>query len=74
MSLLEDCLDELGFDAELRSGDSAMQELREFASQVRRKHGVQQTLTEQLNEALENEDFVRAAKIRDELRKRERRM
>mgnify|MGYP000128082605 CR=1 FL=1 len=70
---LEALLVELGYDEEQRETDPALHYLRRLGQQLRREYGIAQTLHEQLEEAIENEDFETAARIRDELNARRQR-
>lgn len=63
-------LAELEYDEEAQAADPAVSFLRDLARQLRIEHGVGQTLQEQLDEALEREDFEGAAKIRDAMQRR----
>jgi len=48
--------------------DPSMAELRSLEKQIRRRYNIKATLKEQLQTALEKEDYENAAKIRDQLR------
>lgn len=63
-------LDVLGYDDDLREEDPGVQMLAKLARQVRREYGIEHTLRERLNEALEREDFETAARLRDEMKRR----
>lgn len=67
---LELLLAELGSDEEQRSQDPGVSYLRELGQQLRQQYGLSQTLREQLEAAIEQEDFEAAARLRDELRRR----
>lgn len=70
---LEALLGELGYDEELREEDPGLRYLRTLGTQLRREYGVTHTLREQLEEALANEDYEAAARLRDELAARQQR-
>jgi hypothetical protein len=69
---LDKLLDELGCDEQQRGEDAGLRYLRRIGRQLRQEYGVAQTLREQLAQAVEDEDFERAAALRDELAQRER--
>ena len=52
--------------------DGMVQELRQMERRLRETHGIRETLREQLDRAVAAEDYETAARLRDELRKRER--
>jgi len=54
--------------------DASLAAMRELEQQVRRHHGVTKTLREQLEEAVANEEFERAAQLRDQIRARQQRL
>lgn len=54
------------------SQDPSLADLQELEQTMRARHAVKATLNEQLEQALANEDFEGAARIRDELRSRGR--
>lgn len=68
---LQDVLERSGFDDELRINDPGVRELERLQMVLRREHGVSKTLREKLADAIENEDFEAAARLRDELRQKE---
>ena len=68
---LDKLLAELGYDEQQRGEDAGLRYLRQIAQQLRQEYGVAQTLREQLAKAIEDEDFERAAALRDELTQRE---
>ena len=51
--------------------DGMVQQLRETERRLRAKHDIRETLREQLNHAVEAEDYETAAKLRDQLRRRD---
>jgi hypothetical protein len=51
--------------------DAMVQQLRKIQEQVRNLHKIKATLREQLNEAVAEEDYEKAAHLRDALKKRE---
>lgn len=67
---LEDLLIEMGCEEEQREEDAGLRYLRDLGVHLRREYGITQTLSEQLAEAVENEDFETAAQLRDELARR----
>jgi hypothetical protein len=73
LSELEDALIEMGFDDQQRAVDPGMSFLRQSQAQLRQKHGIAQTLREQLQQAIAEENFPLAAGLRDELQRREKR-
>jgi len=48
-----------------------VQQLRKMEEALREKHGIETTLREQLAQAVANEQYEVAAKLRDALRRRE---
>ncbi len=52
---------------ELARQDPSILQLRALEKQIRREHSIVQTLQEQLQTAIENEEFERAAALRDRL-------
>jgi UvrB/uvrC motif len=50
--------------------DGMVQQLRKMEKSLRKMHGIDKTLPEQLNEAVAREDYETAAKLRDQLRRR----
>jgi hypothetical protein len=60
------------FEAEDRmESDGMVQRLRQLEQTLRQKHGIETTLREQLAEAVANEDYEAAARLRDALRRRQ---
>jgi len=60
------------YDAEDRMEEDGMvQRLREMEQSLRQSHGIEETLREQLDRAVANEDYEAAARIRDALRGRQ---
>jgi hypothetical protein len=51
--------------------DAMVQHLRKIESSLREQHGIQATLQEQLDQAVANEQYEEAARLRDVLRKRQ---
>lgn len=70
MRALELALDEAGFETEQREENPAVHYLRQMAERLRVQHGIQQTLQERLQDAIEREDFEAAARLRDEIARR----
>ncbi|TWT40602.1 UvrB/uvrC motif protein [Phycisphaerae bacterium RAS1] len=68
---MERLLGELGADEDERRRDPGVTFLRDLARNLRRDYGIGKTLHEQLEEAIENEDFESAARLRDKLRQRD---
>ena len=68
---LDALLAELGLDEEQREDDPGVVFLRDLGRELRRDYDVSMTLSERLEEALENEEFETAARLRDELRHRQ---
>ena len=68
---LGELLAEIGVDEEQREEDPGILFLRDLAQRLRREYSIEQTLRERLDEAIENEDFEAAARLRDELRQRQ---
>jgi hypothetical protein len=59
------------FDAEDQMEDDGMvRHLRKIESSLRDQHGIEETIQEQLDRAVANEDYEEAARLRDVLRKR----
>ena len=52
---------------ELAEFDTCLLQLHELGKKIRQQFGIEQTLREQLQEAIEREDFERAAKLRDQI-------
>jgi hypothetical protein len=60
------------FNADEQMEENAMvQHLRKIESSLREQHGIEATLQEQLDQAVANEQYERAAQLRDEMRKRQ---
>lgn len=70
---LEQLLTDLGYEQEQREGDAGLRYLRTMSLRLRHNYGITHTLREQLDEAIEREDFEEAARLRDELAQREQR-
>jgi hypothetical protein len=59
------------YDAEERMAEDGMvQQLHQMEETLRRAHGIEATLQEQLEQAVANEEYETAARLRDELRRR----
>ncbi|MEW6249868.1 MAG: UvrB/UvrC motif-containing protein [Planctomycetota bacterium] len=67
---LDELLAGLGCDEEQRAEDGGLRYLRELGRQLRQEYGITETLAEQLSEAIANEDFETAARLRDQLKRR----
>jgi hypothetical protein len=52
--------------------DGMVQQLKKIQQQVRELHGIEATLKEKLAEAVKNEEYEAAARLRDALKKREK--
>jgi hypothetical protein len=50
--------------------DGMVQHLRKIETSLREQHGIQETLQEQLDRAVANEDYEEAARLRDAMRKK----
>jgi hypothetical protein len=60
------------YDLEEQFEDNGMvQQLRKMEGSLRKKHGINATLREQLNQAVANEQYETAARLRDALKRRE---
>ena len=68
---LDDLLSELGYDEEQREQDPGVNYLLELGRRLRRDYGITQTLREQLEQAIEDDDFERAAQLHGELAQRD---
>jgi hypothetical protein len=68
---LESLLVSLGYDEEQCDEDPGLRYLRTLSRHLRREYGVTMTLSEQLAQAIANEDFETAAELRDELERRQ---
>jgi hypothetical protein len=66
-------LRQVGMDDQQIDDDPGVQYLIELERQIRQQYGVDYTLRERLDAAIESEDFESAASIRDELRRRRHR-
>lgn len=67
---LEALLEELGLEEAERGEDPGVVFLRDLEQRLRQEYDIGLTLREQLEEAVEAEDFETAARLRDELRRR----
>ncbi len=66
---LEEHLIEQGVEPEMAGEDPGVRLLNDLAGQLRREYGIAMTLEEQLQHALDNDDFETASRVRDELRR-----
>jgi len=57
--------EEAGYDVE-----SSLRALKQLDRELRRRHGIDRTLAEQLEDAIDREDFEQAAVLRDRIRRR----
>ena len=71
LETLDGILAQAGADEETRGAEPGLLMLREQARHLRREHGVERTLREQLDEAVEREEFEQAARLRDALQRRD---
>lgn len=71
-SVLGALLDRMGCTELQREQDPGMRYLVRMSRQLRQEYGIAQTLREQLEAAVESEDYETAAQLRDELRQRRR--
>jgi hypothetical protein len=67
---LEQLLAERAGEDERRPEDPGVGYLRQVSQRLRKQHGIERTLRERLEAAIEGEDFEQAARLRDELRRR----
>lgn len=67
---LSEMLEEMGLDEEQREQDPGVVFLRDLVLRLRQDYDLPLTLRERLEEAIENEDFESAARLRDELNNR----
>jgi hypothetical protein len=68
---LREALVEAGFEEQQREQNPAVAYLDQMGQRLREQHGITLTLRERLDEAIEQEDFEAAARLRDELRRRQ---
>ncbi len=68
---LEEALDRAGCDEQQREENAALSYLRQVGQRLREQYGIRRTLREQLEEAIEREDFETAARLRDRLRRQQ---
>lgn len=68
---LDSLLTELGLELEDREQDPGLSYLRELEQQIRDQYDVKFTLREQLDAAIDSENFEVAARLRDELHRRD---
>lgn len=65
-------LREIGAETDARENDQAIRALRDVEQELRGAYGIRKTLAERLADAVANEDFEVAARLRDELHSRRR--
>lgn len=70
-SQLDQALGDLGLDDEQRHQDPGIAYLAQMGQRLRDQFGITQTLQEKLEAAIEAEQFEAAARLRDELRRRD---
>lgn len=68
---LDEVLAEAGVDEEEREHNPAIAYLSQMGRRLRDEHGIAQTLKERLDQAVAQEDFETAARLRDELHRRQ---
>jgi len=68
--VLDGTLDDIGLDPEQREQDPGISYLRQLGERLRKQHGIEQTLQERLEAALERDDFESAVQLREQLRRR----
>jgi protein-arginine kinase activator protein McsA len=68
---IKECLAAFEIDEENFEEDGMVQQLRKMEEQLRKLHNIDATLREQLEQAVANEDYEVAARLRDELKRRE---
>jgi hypothetical protein len=68
---LSQALAEAGLEPERREQNPAIAYLEQMGRRLREQHGIALTLRERLDDAIAREDFEAAARLRDELRRRE---
>ena len=59
------------YGGEEQMEEDMVQHLRKIEKSLREQHGIGETLQEQLDRAVANENYEEAARLRDALRKRE---
>lgn len=69
---LRETLLKLGFDEQTCDEDPGIGYLQQTASRIREQCGITLTLREQLDDAIDREDFEAAVKLRDALRRRQK--
>ncbi|MBU0616499.1 MAG: UvrB/UvrC motif-containing protein, partial [Planctomycetes bacterium] len=67
---LSQALAQAGLEPQRREENPAIAYLDQMGRRLREQHGITLTLKEQLDDAIEREDFEAAARLRDELRRR----
>lgn len=68
---LEQLFLDCGVEPEQSDEDPGVQYLRQLAARLRKQYAIPRTLQQQLDTAVENEDFESAARIRAEIRRRQ---
>jgi hypothetical protein len=71
MRALQAALAEIGYEEDQREQNPAVAYLSQMGRRLREQHGITLTLQEQLDDAVEREDFEAAARLRDELGRRQ---
>jgi hypothetical protein len=71
LKAIKDSLAAFEIDDEKFEEDGMVQQLRKMEEQLRKLHNIESTLREQLEQAVANEDYEVAARLRDELKRRE---
>jgi hypothetical protein len=67
---LDALLESIGIDPEQREGDPGITFLHDLERRLRKEYDIPLTLIERLEQAVEDEDFEAAARLRDELQRR----
>jgi len=63
-------LGEIGLDPEQCQQDPGISYLRQLGERLRKQHGIEQTLQERLEAAVQRDDFESAVQLREQLRRR----
>lgn len=67
VAALEDLVAELDASGQMRAADPTIESLRRASRRMRKRFGIQRTLSEQLEDAIAHDDFETAARIHSEL-------
>lgn len=71
MKALEFALAQAGFDEEQLEQDAGVDYLQQYGQRLRAQYDIKRTLQEKLGDAIDSEDFEAAARLRDQLRRRQ---